>query len=257
MSSEAAPPHPSGEPRDTVPSHRMRALIGGLALLAVVTLIAGGLVLGGKLNAPAHLAPAATATATPSATPTPRTLYSADWSSGAGGWSFPTSWQAGGGHVHTDSDAEQRVALPYVPTASAYTLALDITVETVKIGQGRLPQFGIEADDANGNVLYSATVYCSPNQPHTAQSAACPGFDLVTVHQQQGNGASGSTDFTAGTSTRTYLFEVDGNSITFCPSDRCIASATSASPRPLAPAHIVLVTRDIQLDISRCVLTTP
>lgn len=186
------------------------------------------------------------------ATPTPQSLYAADWSRGTGGWTLPPHWRIQQGQLVNDGLSKDPIAIPYPVTTGRYTVEIQLQV----LGYAVAPdcfscsQYGLGADSPDGHQLYLAGVNgLDPQPPHH-------GFSLLDSQYRSPDSPSFPTnDFLPGVNVRAYTVIVDGKDATFDISD--VPLGTVVTTVALSPAHLFIVDWYIQLAVSSVTITTP
>lgn len=250
-SPDASDQSPDSRGERRVPERPPRRISRRLVIDLVVVLVIIAIV----VVAVAHSAGAggtSTTAAKPTATLSPTILYQTDWSQGAGGWALPAGWHASGGQLTIDGGYGQ-VAIPYVVTARQYTVEIDMDVTAALVG-GNGPSFayiGLFANDASGARLYDAWLGCR------YPGAECRGYAqlLASRPRDVANAVTSSSDFTSGSGVKAYSVVVASDTVDFCHAGSCGGVANSAVP--LAPAHLIFFAHNVQLTVTRFVITTP
>lgn len=233
---------------------RPRPLIIISMAVLLVAVIAGAVWGFTRSNGAATTTARATATAT--ATRIPQVVYQADWSHGANGWTLPAQTKIVDGHLLldlSDSTALASLQIPYVPTTPNYAVEMDFQLEGLTVGG----HFGFTGRDATGTIQYAGEVACTPMHQGswTPDMGSCPGAVYVNTRGSKDSGSFAS-DYVINPGPQTFRLEVtDGNTVTFCPVNDCLLSATSTQPYP-ASLRIFIEDRGVKLLITRVTVTT-
>jgi hypothetical protein len=184
------------------------------------------------------------------ATPSPRVLYTADWSHGTGGWSLPSHWRLVKGHVENDGYGTEPLVIPYQVTVPNYSVTVDFTVEKVP-SFAACHSYGIEGLTGGNTLQFLGSIACIRKL-----AVAYHGFSQNYVAHADSTGDQMSTqDFTVLFYTQTFSVQVQGNNVDFCPGIACLANVNSTTP--LSPLHIAIYDVDVQMSISRIVISSP
>ena len=221
--------------------------------IALVVLVIVAVVLAFLLNViPSTSTPSRQATGTSTATPTPRILYTADWSHGADGWALPPHWRQVNGHIENDGYGTDSLVIPYQVTVPNYTVAVDITVEKIT-NLATSHGYGIEGF-STGNILQFLSSIASITK--LPQLPAYHGFSQNYVAHADSEGDQMSTnDYTVLFFTQTFSVQVQGNNVGFCPGVSCLGNVNSTTP--LSPLQVAIFDQGVQMSISRVVITSP
>jgi hypothetical protein len=184
------------------------------------------------------------------ATPIPRVLYTADWSHGTGGWSLPSHWRLVKGHIENDGYGTEPLLIPYQVTVPNYSVTVDFTVEKVP----SIPachSYGIEGLSGGNTLQFLGSIACIRKL-----AVAYHGFSQNYVAHADSVGDQMSTqDFTVLFYTQTFSVQVQGDNVDFCPGISCLANVNSATP--LSPLHIAIYDVNVQMSVSRIIISSP
>jgi hypothetical protein len=218
--------------------------------------IAGGIVLVVLAVALAFLLNVVPGTSTPSrqaastATPRPRVLYTADWSHGTDGWTLPSHWHLVNGHIENDGFGTELLLIPYRVTVPNYSVTVDFTVEKIP-SIAACHSYGIGGYGTGNTVQFLSTIACI-----TKLTVAYHGFSQNYVAHAESVGDQMSTqDFTVQFYTQTFSVQVQGNNLGFCPGVACLSNVNSTTP--LSPINIGIYDVNVQMSISRIVISSP
>jgi hypothetical protein len=201
---------------------------------------------------PGNSTPSRQATGTSTATPSPRILYTADWSHGSDGWTLPSHWRLANGHIENDGYGTDSLLIPYQVTVPNYSIAVDFTVEKIT-NLATSHGYGIEGFSTGNTLQFLSSIASITKLP---QGPAYHGFSQNYVAHADSEGDQMSTnDFTVLFYTQTFSVQVQGNSVGFCPGVSCLANVNSTTP--LSPLQIAIYDLGVQLSISRIVITSP
>lgn len=190
-----------------------------------------------------------TATRVPTATVAPKTLYIADWSHGAGGWTLPPHWSIQGGQLLNDGKGDDAIPIPFPMTVQRYTVEMDLQVIDYTCSPS-CNEFGIEAGNASVQSLYSAQINdIDIKAPHHGFSV------LNTPHPQDARYSVATQDFIPGANVRTYTVSVDGDTASLAISGSGLGSVTGTLP--FWPANLSISDQHVQIAVSRLTITTP
>lgn len=234
----------------TTSSAPSRARLGApfLRTLTFAALVAA-LAIAGCGPTAASSAPRSTATPAPTATTAPRVLYQADWTGRASEWTLPAHWSIVNGELQNDGDSASVISLPipYQVTAQDYSVLMQIRLIAAK-GPGVNSMYGLLGQTPSGKLLFTGA---ATDVEHTLHSyaliyPATPDTSSVTF---------GTYDFTPGRSTRPYLWQAQGNYVSFTAGTGFIGQVKSIPP--LSPARLVFVDQSVQLVVESLTITTP
>jgi hypothetical protein len=186
------------------------------------------------------------------ATPTPSTLYTADWSQGTDGWTLPSHWHLANGDIENDGYGTEALLIPYQVTTPNYSVAVDFTVEKIT-NLVTSHSYGIEGFSTGNTLQFLSSISSITKLP---QLPAYHGFSQNYVAHADSEGDQMSTqDYTVSFSTQTFSVQVQGQNVDFCPGVSCLANVNSTTP--LSPLQIAIYDLGVQLTISRIVITSP
>jgi hypothetical protein len=219
--------------------------------------IAGGIVLVILAVVLAFLLQVVPGTSTPSrqaastATPSPRVLYTADWSHGTEGWTLPSHWRLVNGHIENDGYGTKQLVIPYQVTVPNYSVTVDFTVEKVP-NYAACHSYGIAGLSSGNTLQFLSSIACIRKL-----AVAYHGFSQNYVAHADSVGDQMSTqDFTVLFFTQTFSVQVqDNNNVGFCPGVACLGNVVSTTP--LSPLHIAIYDIGVQMSISRIVISSP
>ncbi|HEX9037755.1 MAG TPA: hypothetical protein VF808_12290 [Ktedonobacterales bacterium] len=220
-------------PRRLTPQWALRAILPALVVVALA-----GCAAATTANHPS-------ATMTPAPTVTPRTLYQANWKSGAGQWNLPTGWRltpdglTNGGHSLTKAE------IPFTPAVANYTITITLQVNAVVGPSACGNAFGLEGQTASGAPVYDALISCIDHGYH--------GFSYV--YCSNADGGMNTYDYTTGVSSRTYVINVEGQYVSYMPSGSFLG--TSHCSLPTSPVKLTLVNTGMDTIIQDITITTP
>jgi hypothetical protein len=189
------------------------------------------------------------ATPAPTSTSAPHTVYQADWSQGADGWTLPPHWSVSNGALVNDGGGTASIQIPYQVTDKSYSIHLQIRVLGVNAAQA-CGAYGLLGQSTANALLYTAVVHCLDHKWHS--------FSLLYPAKpdaSQSGYADATADFTPGTQTRSYLLQVDGPYISFTPGGSYIGTVKSGLP--LDPSRLVLEDQYVQMQVESLSITTP
>jgi hypothetical protein len=237
-----APPQPTPPAGATGP--RWRLLIAGGSLLVIVAIVLGFLV-----HAAASRSPITQAS--PTATPIPKVLYTADWSHGDAGWTLPSHWSLVNGHIANDGYGTQPLIIPYTVTQPNYTVSVGFTVQSVPPYRA-CHSYGIEGVGSGNTLQFLGDISCLTKLP-----VAYHGFSQNYVaHADSASTQMSTNDYTLQFYPQTFTVQVqDGHRVDFCPGVSCLSDV--ASTTPLSPLQIAIYDVALRLIVTSIVITTP
>jgi hypothetical protein len=206
------------------PANRRRLWLVSLAVVLVLVLTGD---IWALTRSPSSGASRHASTPTPTATPGPsRTVYTADWSHGAGGWDLPSSVRIKSGQLIFSGNGNANLTIPYQPPVTAYTITMGMEIDAINpVSNGGT--ISIAAQDAGGNSLYYAQIDCVGRQ-----FQGCSGGEIAAGteggHYPSGIGIS---DFDTGPYVNTYKLKVDASGVTFCYAQSCETAGYVNAPK--------------------------
>ena len=232
------------EPLRTRPSSPWSLPIAGVIVLVVVAIAVAF-----PLNVvPGQSTPSRQAADT--ATPIPRVLYTADWSHGTDGWTLPSHWHLVKGRIENDGYGTESLVIPYQVTVPNYSVTVDFTVEKIT-SVPACHTYGIGGYSSGNTLQFLSSIACIRKL-----AVAYHAFSQNYVAHADSVGSQMSTqDFTVQFYTQTFSVQVQGNNVDFCPGVACLANVNSTTP--LSPLQIEIYDVDVQMSISRIVITSP
>jgi hypothetical protein len=230
--------HPSAPP--PTPHRRLFLLVSLIALLAL--LLASGIWALTRLAAPQHSGLVPTSTAAPTATPTPRVVYTADWSHGADGWVLPPSVKVTSGYLAFSGAAPANLTIPYELPITGYTITVGMTIYSPSPA-ARGGTITIGGQDASGDALYYGQLLC------VGKVVAGCNDGQYTVGVLGGVYPYGQqvSDFAVGASEATYKVQVAGTSVEFCTGPDC--ESVNFVKVPTTSLTLVLQDEYLKMDI--------
>ena len=195
-----------------------------------------------SISTPA-LTPTIAAIPTPPATP--KVVFQADWSHGAGSWNLPPHWSIQEGALVTDGMTQENLPVPYTVTAKNYRIVMtarmvDVTYKTTSCNNF----FGIVAQDTAGSRLFAAEAACFGPLPYHGQS------QLLSA-----DGTDRVWELIVGSNARTYRVDVYGNQAVYFPGGTgSIGGITN--PEPNSPAQIFIEASQVKLVITSFAVMT-
>jgi hypothetical protein len=185
------------------------------------------------------------------ATPSPRVLYTADWSHGTEGWTLPSHWRLVNGHLENDGYGTEPLLIPYQVTVPNYSVAVDFTVEKVP-NYAACHSYGIEGLSSGNTLQFLGSIACIRKL-----AVAYHAFSENYVAHADSTGDEMSTnDYTVLFFTQTFSVQVQGNNnVDFCPGIACLSNVVSTTP--LSPLHIAIYDIGVQMSVSRIVISSP
>jgi hypothetical protein len=236
-------------PTDTQPARATRSSPWSLPIAGIIAVVVLAVVVAVVLNGiPGLNRPPKRAAST--ATPRPRVLYTADWSHGAGGWNLPSHWSVVNGHMENDGYGTKPLVIPYQVTVPDYSVTVDFTVEKIP----SIPAchtYGIGGYSSGNTLQFLGSIACIRKL-----AVAYHGFSQNYVAHADSVGSQMSTqDFTVLFYTQTFSVQVQGNNVDFCPGVACLANVISTTP--LSPLQIEIYDVNVQMSISRIVISSP
>lgn len=192
---------------------------------------------------------AASATATPSATPAPQLVYQADWSHGLAGWQATQGWTVSGGALQTDTGSDRQFTIPFQPATPDYAVEVTLQVISVSKSDTDPKQFDLSADstsNADGfvalfdHITLNYTLF--PSHPHEVIYID-PMLDTepnpFDIH-----------DYEPKSHALTYRIEVRGPFARLFINDRLASWAQSAKTQTLTAGPLHFYCTGVQLRLS-------
>jgi hypothetical protein len=220
-----------------------------IGILAVLVLIAYGVSAAThfdpfkNLFRPTTARPTQTVRTTPTTltrgTPTPATLYEADWTHGADGWTLPPHWQITAGQLVNDGQGTSPIAVPATVTAANYAIEMRVQVQSVTSATTCANTFGLLALDTSGGERYVAHATCLDAAPPFRGQAELRAADDQTTTD---------ADFAAGTAPQIYRITVQGDQISFAGEGGLLGNVTTKAP--LSPARFAIEDQHVQLIVT-------
>jgi hypothetical protein len=238
-------------PPDTPPVRAIRSswqlpIAGGSVLVIVAVVLA---LLAFLQLVPGNSTPSRQAAST--ATPSPRILYTADWSHGTVGWTLPSHWHLVNGHIENDGYGTESLLIPYRVSVPNYSVAVDFTVEKVP-NYSACHSYGIAGLSRGNTLQFLGSIACI-RKLAVAYHAFSENY--VTHADSVGDGMS-TNDYTVLFFTQTFSVQVqDNNNVDFCPGIACLANVVSTTP--LSPLQIAIYDVGVQMSVSRIVISSP
>ena len=226
------------EESDIVNTPRRTPRITLLLSLALLAPLAGC-----ALGAPSASHP--TATLPPAPTPTPRTLYQADWSSDASQWTVPAGWRITASGLANSGDSNTPITIPYTPQGSSYSVQFVMQIHKVVGASACNNVYGLKGLASSGDAVFTAGVNCVDSQYHGS----------AEVFSTASTGNFDTYDYTPGTSSRTYTVAVDGEYVSFFLNDSFLGTVQCVAPT--APVRLTFYSSGLDMEIQRVTITTP
>lgn len=237
-------------PPDSLPVHgsrpRWRLPVAGGIVLVIVAIVLTLLLRAVPGKAPPSTRAASSGTATPS----PRILYTADWSHGTDGWTLSPHWRLVNGRIENDGYGTEPLLIPFPVTAPNYSVAVDFRVEKVT-SYSACHSYGIEGLSSGNTLQFLGSIECIRKL-----TVAYHGFsENYVAHADSAGDQLSTNDYTVLFFTQTFSVQVQGNNVAFCPGASCLANRISTTP--LWPLHIAIYDIGVQMSISRVVISSP
>jgi hypothetical protein len=220
-------------------------IAGGIVLVIVAVVLAFLLHV-----VPGRATPSRQAASTSTATPSPRLLYTADWSQSTDSWTLPSHWRLVNGHIENDGYGTEPLLIPYQVTVQNYSVTVDFTVKKVP-NYAACHSYGIEGLSSGNTLQFLGGIVCIRKL-----AVAYHAFSENYVGHADSTGDQLSTnDYTVQFYTQTFFVQVQGNNVEFCPGVSCLANVNSTTP--LSPLQIAIYDIGVQMSISRVVISSP
>jgi len=188
---------------------------------------------------------------TPTPTPVPaRTVYSADWSHGAGEWNLPSSVQVKSGQLIFSGNGNASLTLPYPPPATPFTITLGMEIDAINpVSTGGT--ISIAGQDASGNSLYYGQIDCVGRQlPGCSGGEIAAGTEGGTYPT-----GLGVSDFDTGPYVNSYQLMVGTPGVTFCYQGSCEGAGYVHAPTPAV--KLVLLDAYLELKVTSVSVSIP
>jgi hypothetical protein len=229
-----SPPTPASPPAN-------RRLLWPVSIAVVLVLVlAGGIWALTRPPSSGASVHASGSTPTASLIPSSRTVYSTDWSHGAGGWDLPSSVQIKSGQLIFSGNGNANLTIPFQPAVTAYTITVGMEIDAINpVSNGGT--ITIAGQGAGGNSLYYGQIDCVGRQ-----FQGCSGGEIAAgTEGGQYPSGMGVSDFDTGPYVNTYKLMVGASGVTFCFQGSCESAGYANTPK----RAVKLVIQDASLEL--------
>jgi hypothetical protein len=195
------------------------------------------------------LAPAATPTPRPTATPASVVLFTADWSHGLAGWNATAGWTVVNGALQSDVGDNRSVTIPYQPTVSDYAVEFQLQIVDIPQDGGYFFLAADRAADRNGYVAGVSNLLIPG--VHQAGSHPTLGAYIDPMDAEDPTSLVNSVhDYEPGPGVRTYRVQIQGSFVRIGADGRSFSWTQSIQTPHLSSGPLRLKCSGVELQIS-------